>query len=186
MHNNRLPRLTLGLVAGDIGQLARKSTGSSSRTHRFCKPSDGERGSSVSFDPLVNFCGEQPGYPIIASSPAGGVNVQRELLVFTQDVMNWTVYFLENPIDPYTFSGNLWKWRAIPFEKAERTAANINIYGPGVVLNEFSLLSLEYESAGIRFYPGLGRRQGRAKPRWNKSQWESAVMSAGTAARRHA
>ena len=119
----------------------------------------------MSFDPLVNFCGEQPGFPEIRTSPSGGVTVRRELLVWTGDVMNWMIYFLTDPIDPYVGNGNLWTMSTRPFEKAERTAGNVYIYGPGVVLNEFSLLSLEYESVGCRWYPGQGVVKEESEPR---------------------
>jgi hypothetical protein len=111
----------------------------------------------MAFNPLTAFCGEEPGFPRWKSSPAGGVRLQRELLVLTNDLANWLYFFTaQAPIDPYLTATNLWEFGARSFEKQERIQYDTSLAGPAVAYYQYSILELTYESEGMRFFPGQG------------------------------
>jgi hypothetical protein len=66
------------------------------------------------------------------------------------------IYFQTNPIDPYTNNSNLWTMVQKPFEKQYRSQGLSYIFGPGYAQYNLSVLSLTYESVGMRWYPGFG------------------------------
>jgi hypothetical protein len=113
------------------------------------------------FNPLTNYCGEAAGFPKYKSTPAGGVTVYRALHVLAADLGNWIIYFLENPIDPYTQCGNLWEYSVAPFDKE----AIGQVTPPGVASYQLLTLNLTYESQGMRFYPGYGVVKEEIKPK---------------------
>ena len=120
----------------------------------------------MSFDPLVNPLGEMPGYPRWRTTPAGGGGTQRSLWCSTVDVNNWMLYFtVTAPLDPYTMNGVCWEFSVKPFERQQRLAVSPAIFGPGVATFGYSILDIQYESTGMRYFPGLGVVKEEAKPR---------------------
>ena len=111
-----------------------------------------------------SFCGEEPGHPWYETHTGGGVTTHRRLLVNSEDVLNWYLYFVMiNPLDPYTNSAVAWDFHQQPFEKQERVAGGI---AAGYADYEFSQLDIMYEGGpGYRYIPGCGVVHEEMKPR---------------------
>jgi hypothetical protein len=126
--------------------------------------------------------GCMPGSPSFTTSPGGGTSAKASLVCLQADVFNWMLYFTQNPIDPWTFSSNLWTIAQKPFEKQQRTAPFGATGGIGAILAQYQLSIIEatWESQGMRFYPGLGVVKEEMKPRMQQEGVGAARSYGGT------
>jgi len=106
-----------------------------------------------------------PGYPEYFTTPGGGGGTRRLLMVYASEVNDWIIFFtVTAPLCPYTLNAVVWNIKQRPFEQQERVAANL-AFGPGIALYDFSLLEIEYESTGMRYFPGQGVVKEEQRPR---------------------
>jgi hypothetical protein len=67
---------------------------------------------------------------------------------------------------PYTLNSNLWEISVAPFEKQLRdSTVEWETLFPGIGFHEFVVLTLVYESHGMRWYEGLGVVKEEQRPR---------------------
>ena len=106
----------------------------------------------MSFDPLVTYCGEMPGYPIQIATPKGPLT-HRCLDVYYSDIGNWLNYFVNNPGDPYA-GGPLppllvsYRVQPMPGQKI------LQSWAPGVASYKHALLYLDYSGIGTTLHAG--------------------------------
>ena len=118
-------------------------------------------------DPAGSPIGEEPRAPSWSTTSGGGGKTQRRLLIKQAQAWNWLEFFTATqPLDPYTLNAVAFEISCEPFEKQLRLSTTaIESLFPGLAYYELAVLTLVYESTGMRYYPGQGTVKEEQKPR---------------------